>query len=194
MAQADDRTLMHLLDGVEHAARGETVSIADVLDEFGDRAITPFILIIAMLLVSPLSGIPGAPTVSAVLIITLAVQALVGRQRLWLPSRFLRYELASGRVRQAVGWMRRPCGWIDRHSHERLRFLTVGPMRFVALLGCVLIPLTWPLLELLPFFTSFGAGTISLMSLGLIMRDGIYVLAGFGIVGASALVAVLAII
>ncbi|MEW9920053.1 exopolysaccharide biosynthesis protein [Marimonas sp. MJW-29] len=193
MAPADDKTLTHLLDGVEQAARGAQVSFADILDEFGDRAITPFILIIALLLVSPLSGIPGTPTLAAILLVTLSAQALAGRQRLWLPARLLRLELRADRVRRAVDWMRRPCAWLDRHSQERLRFLTVGPMRSLALLTCLLIPLTWPLLEILPFFTSFGAGTVSLMSLGLILRDGIYVLAGFGIVGASTVGLVLAL-
>lgn len=185
MSLDDDKTLTHLLDSVEHAAAGETVSIADIMHEFGDRAITPLILIIALLLVSPLSGIPGTPTIAAILIVTLSLQALFGRRRLWLPQWLLRRELSALRVRQAVGWMRRPCAWIDRHSQQRLRFLTAGPMRWVTLLVCVLIPLSWPLLEILPFFTSFGAGTVSLMSLGLFTRDGIYVLAGYGIVGAG---------
>ncbi len=185
MSPDDDKTLTHLLDSVEHAAAGETVSIADIMHEFGDRAITPLILIIALLLVSPLSGIPGTPTIAAILIVTLSLQALFGRRRLWLPQWLLRRELSALRVRQAVGWMRRPCAWIDRHSQQRLRFLTAGPMRWVTLLVCVLIPLSWPLLEILPFFTSFGAGTVSLMSLGLFTRDGIYVLAGYGIVGAG---------
>lgn len=185
MSPDDDKTLTHLLDSVEHAAAGETVSIADIMHEFGDRAITPLILIIALLLVSPLSGIPGTPTIAAILIVTLSLQALFGRRRLWLPQWLLRRELSALRVRQAVGWMRRPCAWIDRHSQQRLRFLTAGPMRWVTLLVCVLIPLSWPLLEILPFVTSFGAGTVSLMSLGLFTRDGIYVLAGYGIVGAG---------
>ena len=185
MSAENDKKLTHLLDGVAHAARGDTVSIADVIEEFGDRAITPFILLIALLLVSPLSGIPGTPTIAAVLIVTLSTQALFGRRRLWLPQKLLNVRLSSQRVLKAVDWMRKPCAWVDRHSHARLRFLTAGPMRWITLLICVVIPLTWPLLEILPFFTSFGAGTISLMSLGLITRDGIYVLAGYGVVGAS---------
>ena len=39
MSDENDKTLTHLLDGVAPAAREETVSIADVIEEFGDRAI-----------------------------------------------------------------------------------------------------------------------------------------------------------
>lgn len=187
--QDDDKALTHLLDGVEHAARGKTVSVDNLMEEFGDRAITPFILIIALLLVSPISGIPGVPTVSAIVIVTLSVQALFGRRRLWLPGWLRRSELDSHRVRKAVDWMRKPCAFVDRHSRARLRYLATGPMRYITLVVCVLIPLTWPLLELLPFFTSFGAGTIALLALGLFTRDGVYVLAGYAIVGVSVLAA-----
>lgn len=180
-----DRTLTHLLDEVDHAARGDTVSINDILDEFGERAITPFILLVSILLVSPLSGIPGVPTLSAAIIVILSLQALFGRRRLWLPDRLKRYRISSVRVRKSVAWLRKPCSFLDRHSRARLRYLTQGPMRWLTLLVCVIIPLSWPLLELLPFFTSFCAGIIALLAFGLLTRDGIYVLAGYLIVGAA---------
>lgn len=185
MSDEDDKKLTHLLDGVEHAARNKTVSIADLLDEFGDRAITPFILIVCLLLISPVSGIPGVPTVGAVVIVILAAQALAGREQLWLPQKILNAKLSAKKVRKGVDWMRKPCAWVDRHSHPRLRLLTKGPLRWLALVMCLVIPLTWPLLELLPFFTSIGAGMVSLLSLGLITRDGLYVLAGYVFIGLS---------
>ena len=185
MSDEDDKKLTHLLDGVEHAARNKTVSIADLLDEFGDRAITPFILIVCLLLISPVSGIPGVPTVGAVVIVILAAQALAGREQLWLPQKILNAKLSARKVRKGVDWMRKPCAWVDRHSHPRLRLLTKGPLRWLALVMCLVIPLTWPLLELLPFFTSIGAGMVSLLSLGLITRDGLYVLAGYVFIGLS---------
>ena len=185
MSDEDDKKLTHLLDGVEHAARNKTVSIADLLDEFGDRAITPFILIVCLLLISPVSGIPGVPTVGAVVIVILAAQALAGREQLWLPRKILNAKLSASKVRKGVDWMRKPCAWVDRHSHPRLRLLTKGPLRWLALVMCLVIPLTWPLLELLPFFTSIGAGMVSLLSLGLITRDGLYVLAGYVFIGLS---------
>ncbi len=186
-AEDADRTLMHLLDSVTHAAKDEQVAVRDVLHEFGDRAITPFILLIALLLVSPLSGIPGTPTVAAIMIVTLSVQALYGRRRLWLPQWVLGLRMRSAHVRRAVEWMRRPCAFVDRHHAPRLQFLTVGPMRAVTLLICVIIPLGWPLLEVLPFVSSLGAGTVSLLSFGLFTRDGIYVLAGYCVVALSVL-------
>ncbi len=194
MIRETDHTLMLLLDGVAHAARGEVVSVADVLAEFGDRAVTPFILLVSLLLVSPLSGVPGVPTICAVIIVVLAAQALLGRGTLWLPEWVKRRSMSAARVRKAVSWMRKPCAFLDRHSRARLRFLTQGLMRWVTLLICVIFPLSWPPLEMLPFFSSFGGLVIALLSFGLFTRDGIYVLAGYLIVGLSVTATVIALI
>lgn len=171
---------------MDHAARGKTVSVQDVMDEFGDRTITPFILLIAVLLVSPLSGIPGMPTLAASIIVIMAVQALSGRRRLWLPGFLLRRTIASNKLRKAVSWLRKPCAFLDRHSHQRLKFLTHGPMRWITLALCVVIPLGWPPLEVLPMVSSIGGGTVALLAYGLFTRDGVYVLLGYVMIGLTA--------
>lgn len=181
-----DRALGELLDGMDHAAERRTVSVQNILDEFGDRAITPFILLVAVVMVSPLSGIPGTPSFAACLIVVMSVQALSGRRKLWLPKWVLRRHVEGSRLHKTVSWLRKPCAFLDRHSQERLKFLTYGPMRWVTLLMCVLIPLGWPPLELLPFVTSVSAGTIALLVYGLLTRDGVYVLLGYAMVLVSA--------
>ena len=81
------RSLNQLLDKVEQAA-GESgsVSLADILERIGERSFTPLILIVALLMVTPLSGSPGAPTTSGVIILMLAGQALMDRPAPWLPG------------------------------------------------------------------------------------------------------------
>lgn len=177
------QNLNELLDAVNQAAERDLVSVKHVLQEFGERSITPFILLISLLLISPISGIPGVPTVSAIIIVTLAAQALAGRDHIWMPDVILRRHLSGERLRDAVDWMRKPCAFLDRHSHARLRLLTSGPMRVLTLLVCILLPSSWPMLELLPMVTSIGAATIALLTFGLFTRDGLYVSAGYGMVG-----------
>ena len=179
------RTLSHLLDGMDHAADADLVTLRHVMAEFGDRSITPFILVISLLLVSPLSGIPGAPTLGAIAIFLLSVQALTGRRRLWLPEFLLNREVKSSRLKKMVQWLRKPCGFIDRFARRRLVVLTQGPMRFLTLLACTLIPLGWPPLEVLPFVSTIGAATVALMAFGLFTRDGLFVLLGYLMIGVT---------
>ncbi len=174
----EDWPLTTLLDAVDRAAEDDTVELRDVLAEIGDRTITPVILVVALLLVSPLSGVPGVPTICAAVIIMLSLQGLAGR-RLWLPRWMMRAEVKGHRLQQAVKWLRRPADWIDRNSHPRLQYLTRGPMRLLILAQCAVIPLGWPALELLPGVTSLAAATVGLFAFGLFARDGYFVIAGY---------------
>jgi hypothetical protein len=184
------RTLNDLLDQVESATEDPPVTVKTVLSHLGERSFSPVILVVALLMVSPLSGIPGAPTVSAVLIVIVGCQALLGRDHLWLPDFILRRTIPHERLRRAVEWLRRPAKWFDRNSHSRWPVLTTPPMRLVAMLTCVAVAAVWPVLELLPFVTSFGAGAVSLVSFGLLTRDGLYLLLGYGVIGGLAATAV----
>jgi len=181
-----DHTLTRLLDRLEEAGTGDAVSVQDILDATGERSIMPVVLAIALILVSPLSGIPGLPTLSAIVILLVMGQAVFRRQHLWLPGFLRNRRIRRARYVRAIQWMRRPAAWIDRHSHPRLRILTVGPLRWLTLLVCMCVPLVWPFLELLPFVTSFGAGALALMTFGLFTRDGLYVLWGYFVVGCMA--------
>ncbi|MEM8655283.1 MAG: exopolysaccharide biosynthesis protein [Pseudomonadota bacterium] len=181
MTLDDARTLNHLLDALDAAGEGEKVSVQNILDEIGDRSIMPVVLAVSILLVSPLSGIPGMPTLSAIVLMLLIGQALAGRRHLWLPSFLSQRRVSRAKLHKATGWLRSPASWFDRHSHPRLRVLALNPLRQVALLFCLLIPITWPFFELIPFFTSFGAGAVALLAFGLLTRDGYFLIAGYAV-------------
>jgi len=187
MTGGEPRTLTHLLDAVDEAGAGEVVSVQNILDEIGERSIMPIVLLVSILLVSPLSGIPGMPTVSALILLMLIMQAAVGRKHLWLPPFLRNRRVRVERLHAATRWLRRPAAWIDRHSHPRLRLFTRHPLRLVTLILCMAMPLQWPFLEFFPFVTSFGAGALALMAFGLLTHDGMYVLAGHIAVGAQVL-------
>lgn len=182
MSDTEDHRLGDLLDRLAAVADRADVNIADVLGAVGERSFAPIILVIALLMVSPLSGIPGAPTVSGLLICLVGVQALLGRRHLWLPDAILRRSIPKTRLRAAIGWLKRPAAWFDRHSHIRWPLLTTPPLRWATMATCVAVAMIWPALELLPFVTSLGAGAIALLSFGLLTRDGLYVVLGFAVI------------
>jgi len=173
------RSLGDLLDALEHAAEGETVSIRDMLREIGRRSFTPVLLAVAIIVISPISAIPTVPTIAGTLIVLIAGQGLLARDHLWLPKFLLNREIGAERFCKGINWLRGPCNWVDRHSHSRLSFLTEGPARRLAFLLCIAIAITWPVLELLPMVTSIGAAAIALIAFGLLTDDGLYTLLGY---------------
>lgn len=175
--------LTRLLDLVDQAAARDNVSVQDVLDRIGDRSFMPVVLVIALVLVSPLSGIPGFSSLSAIVVLLVMGQALLRRDHLWLPRVLRDRQVRSDRLHKAVTWLRKPAAWMDRHSRPRLLVLTSGPLRWLTLALCMVVPMSWPFLELIPFSTTIGASALALMTFGLLTRDGIYVLGGYGVIG-----------
>lgn len=180
------RSLSDILDTLENAAHDGRVSVGNVVDEVGTRAFAPIILVPALILISPLSGIFGLPTIGAIFIFLITVQKLLGRSQVWLPGFLKRREVSEARLKKAIGWLRKPCAWIDKRTHARLTGLVSRPANVVTLSVILGICLIIPALELLPMVTSIFAVAISLFSVGLLTRDGLFTLLGYVQVGLSA--------
>jgi hypothetical protein len=173
------RTLADLLEAMRPDASDERVSVGDVLNRIGDHSCAAVILVPAIVLVSPISGIPGSPTIGALITILVSIQALFGRRHLWLPGFLRRRSVSAEKMRRAIDWLRKPAAWMDRHSSGRLKLLSSRPLRPLAYAAVTLIALSWPFFELLPFVTSFFAGAVAIIMFGVMTRDGIYLVAGY---------------
>ena len=174
-----------ILDLMENEAYRDRVSIGAIIDAAGRRSLAVLLLIPALITVSPLSGIPGVPTLNATLIVLIAVQILIGNDTVWVPQVLRRQSVNSVRFRRAISAMRKPVGWVDPMVRERLTFLTDGIAAYLALLICVFLALTMPPLEILPFMASLTGITISLLVLGIIASDGVLVVAGYTIIAGT---------
>jgi len=133
----------------------------------------------ALILITPISGIPGLPTLGAVLMILVTVQKLMGRNHLWLPGWLTRRNVAGERLRNSVEWLRKPARWVDDHSRRRLSPLVSRPANLLTALVITAICVIIPFLELLPMVTSLFAVVISLFAIGLLVRDGLYTLLAY---------------
>lgn len=181
----DLRSLGDILDAVQNAGHKDKTAVEDILTAVGTRSFAPIILIPALILISPLSGIFGLSTIGAMFILLITVQKLIGRAHVWMPGIITRRKVATTRVTSAVKWLRKPCNFIDRHTHQRLSLLTSRPSNVVTLLTIVAITLIIPFLEVLPMVTSIFATAISFFAIALLARDGVFTLLGYIWVGFS---------
>ena len=156
----------------ELAANHDEVRVADVLDDFGARSFGPFIMIPAVLEITPVGGIPGVPTVLALFIALIAVQLLIGRDHVWMPQFVQRRAVGSKKLHKAVGELKGMANFLDRHSKGRLEGLTKGTA--TKLVAAVIIALccTVPPLEFLPFASTIPMLAIAVLGLALTVRDG----------------------
>lgn len=188
---AGNDNLERLLDRLEAVGRGrapdDPVNLGDVVAALGARSFGALLLVPSLLIVSPLSAVPAVPTILAAMIGLVAVQIILGRPALWLPRVLLQRSLPSRRLVRALETLRPLLKRLDPYLNERLTALTDRPGNLAALGLCCVIPLMMPVIEFVPFLTSVVATAMALFGLGIFVRDGVLMLAGYGIVLAGAL-------
>ncbi|WP_027135074.1 exopolysaccharide biosynthesis protein [Geminicoccus roseus] len=173
------RSLGAVLERLERAARRQDeVSVADLQAAIGKRSFGPLLLVPGLVVLSPLSGIPTLPTFAAGILLLIAVQILGGRTSIWLPGRLARRTLPRHGLLKALAILEPGARVADRFVKPRLRILTgFWGIKAVALV-CLLIAVTMPPLEILPFINSGAGLVIVIFALGITAHDGILVLAG----------------
>lgn len=176
------RTLSHVLDDLDSACgSGDPVSVDKAIETLGHRGFGPFLVVPALLEMSPIGAIPGLPTVLAAFIAVIAVQMVAGRSHLWLPQFVERRTIRAERLSGAIETMRPVAGWFDRWFHERLPIFT-GPQAVrVAAAACLALCLTVPPLELVPFASTAPMAAIAAFGFAIMVRDGLLMAIGFAL-------------
>jgi hypothetical protein len=178
--QADDPSLAGLIDETVDMAgsRGE-LRIERLVANFEQTGFAALVLVPAVAVVTPLSGIPLFSSLCGLTIALLSSQWLVGRRHVWLPSWLARRGVPGRKVRNAFTGIRPVAAWLDRHSRARARFLFRAPFRFLLPLACLLLGTAMPFLEFVPFSSSLLGTAICLIAFSRMTRDGLYALAAF---------------
>jgi hypothetical protein len=173
---ADEVTsVTDLLDRIDSAAAGhEPTSMADVLDQVGNRSFGPILLLAGMVMLAPVIGdIPGVPVLMGLLVIVTSAQVLAGRDHFWLPPWLLRRSVSQNKIRKGVRWVRPVGRFLDRWSKPRLTRLTRGAGLFIAAAACSVVAAATPLMEVVPLSANIAGIAITAYGLALIAADGL---------------------
>lgn len=173
----DIHSASDILDRLRDVANDEEqVPIGDVVEAMGARSFGPFIMLPALIEISPLGAVPGIPTFLALVIAITAAQLLFGRDHLWLPG-FVRNRSAKGeKVLKAVDRLRPIAEWMDRWFHGRMKRFASGPFPRIAAACVIALAMTVPPLEFIPFASTAPMAAIAAFGLALIVRDGLLML------------------
>lgn len=168
-----------LVETMESAADGDgDVSMGELVQAIGNDALASLMLVPALIMVSPASGIPGLSTACAIVVALAAIQLAIGRHTLWLPGFLTNRRIARSKLDTATHWLEKPARILDRVTGQRFAFLASRPFCIAPSLMCVLIAMSVPFLELVPFSASIAGAAIAFIALGLVARDGLVVILG----------------
>jgi hypothetical protein len=159
------------------------IPIADMLSLVPDRALLGMILLFSVPNMLPMP--PGTSAILGAPLVILALQWAFGL-RAWLPPRITRVSIARSDVQRLVG---RVEPWLTRAEGVlRPRFAPILNPWWERLASAVCVMLALILVLPIPLGNMPPAFAISMLALGFLRRDGLWVLAG--IVTAFASIAV----
>ena len=161
----------------------DRIFIRDLLSELDHRAIAAMLFIFAVPNTIPVppgvSGVLGAP------LIFLAAQLMLGRPP-WLPRLISDRSFARSDFEKVVvkvgPWLQKA----ERLMRPRLEFLARPPAEY--LIGAIVLILSIVLFLPIPLGNMLPAIAICVLALGLIERDGVWVLIGTAVSIASAII------
>jgi hypothetical protein len=155
-------TLSDVLQWLAHEPGRERITMRDLIDVLGDRALGALMFFFAFPNVLPMP--PGVSAVLGTPLVFLAVQLMFG-QRPWLPAVMARRSMSHA----DFALLLRP----------RLVWLSQPPVEY--LLGAVCLLLALVLALPIPLGNVLPALAISMLSLALLQRDGLWVLYGLAL-------------
>lgn len=156
-------------------------TLGSLVELFGEKS---FALVFVLLLGVPALPLPtgGATHLFEIVAVLLALQLIVGRERIWLPERWCRLELAGPRQQRFITGLMKMIRRLERLSRPRLRFLfehrlsnvVFGVLVTAGSVGAFLAP-PFTGLDTLP------ALGVVLLSLGFLLEDFLVVAAGVAV-------------
>ena len=156
-------------------ADGDTLSMDELVEAFGERAFGALMLTFGLLNLLPWP--PGGTTIVGAPLLFITVQLAFGRDALWLPrwircASFSRKNFRSGLVR-IEGSLQKA----ERLTKPRLRWAITGLAE--RLIGAVCFLLTCVLVLPIPGGNFIPALVIAAFAIALVQRDGVVALLGW---------------
>jgi hypothetical protein len=155
---------------------GETATVREVFDRVGERGWLVLCIALCVPFLVPVS-VPGVSTVFG-LAITMAALAISARRVPWLPKRMLDRTVPTASLRDAFEAGARRIERLERMLRPR-----VEPVARLTRVNALVLAFTGVLLMapfgFVPFSNTVPAVAAILLGLGMLHRDGAFVLAGY---------------
>lgn len=166
----------------------EKLCLGEMVEAFGERAFGAVMLLFAI--VNLLPWPPGGTTLTGAPLLFLSAELAFGRDRLWLPRWLDRASVKRETFHTLSSRLMRVIRYSEALSRPRLAFLSSRAGQCLIGVACLVLSA----ILVLPVFGGnlLPAVAIAFFSLGVMQRDGVAILIGWILTGATAVVLVLA--
>lgn len=165
----------HILRAQKSGDASAEITLGELSDAMEERAFGLLLLILALPCCLPFVYL--LPQLVALPMVVLAWQMAMGRRAPWLPETLRKRRLPIDGMLDVVDRTRRyGGGFVERLAHPRLVGLTGD--RGTRVIGALLVVPCLSILVPLPLTNTVPGFGVSLAAVGLIERDGLFVIAG----------------
>jgi hypothetical protein len=169
-AQKTSEILKNIL---ESNPPGDTVTVGEFALALGDRAFSLVILVFALLTV--FAGIvPGLSTITGVAMMLLALQMAAGREVIWLPASVSRKTIPQSALTLMVTKSVPHIIWLEKFLKPRWLWVSsrLGERMIALMIVAAAAVLSMPI----PGGNFLPSISIAILALGLLERDGVFLL------------------
>jgi hypothetical protein len=180
-AGASGPPLSSVLQGLAEDGARERISVGDLLNALSDRALGALLFVFAC--PNALPALPGTSVILGAPLVLLAAQ-LAFKRKPWLPGFIARRSMArpdfQGLIARICPWLRRA----EKMLRPRASAWALPPMEYVVGLVCLLLAIV--VLLPIPLGNMLPALAISMLALGILERDGYWIVAGLVVAAGAA--------
>lgn len=177
---AHDRPVEGILkDTQSQADREKEVSVDDLTEAIGHRGYGPFLFLPALLVMTPVGGVPFVPSILAAIILIFAAQIVLGRSHFWLPKILRQRSVGAEKVKTSTDWLMPVAERLDKWFPGRWAKLATDHVNRLAAGLCVVLMVFVPPLEIVPFAPGVPMAAVAAFGLGMTLRDGVLMALGF---------------
>ncbi len=159
----------------------ERISVGDLLTALADRALGALLFVFAF--PNALPALPGTSMILGAPLVLLAAQ-LAFKQQPWLPGFISKRSMPRAEFQSMIGRIRPWLERAERMLRPRAGALALPPMEYLVGLICLLLAIV--VMLPIPLGNMLPALSISILALGILERDGYWIIAGLVTAVASA--------
>jgi hypothetical protein len=159
---------------IAQCEEGGTITLREFLVLLGDRSFGLVILIFSLPNSLPIPGIPGFSTITGLPITLIALQMVLGRPTLWLPDAMANVGFSKALLAKMLSKALKPL--IKLETWLKPRLLAVTSPVGERVIGVFFVVLSLIIALPIPGGNFLPGVAMSLIALGLLERDGLFIL------------------
>jgi hypothetical protein len=165
--------LKQTISNISHSCEGNHVNVGAVADSIEAPAFGILLLLPALIVILPISIIPGVSSLCAAVAVFAGCHIFFGREALWLPERVRNIYFNGNRMSLVLRKMNGVAKKMDRFSKPRFSFMTGGFAGKLASATVIILASATIVLGFIPLVDIFLMLPIVFFGLGSYTQDGL---------------------